>query len=177
MASTGGVLRGPADKGRGCWRVLESAASSEGCVHTLCCCQPTGTAVRPDSLPSAPCLSAHPQDGTSAPLPPGSTYIDPLTNTLRGPDELVEGLSAPAPEGPSRRGFLQQLFGGGGERVDLPVQRFEVDLSDPRDYEEQMAEQQFLADPDDPTAPLLPEGFDIEALARQVEAEARARGR
>lgn len=135
-------------------------------------CLPTSAAVRPDSLRSAPC----PQDGTTAPLPPGSAYIDPLTNTLRGPDELVEGLSAPAPEGPSRRGFLQQLFGG-GERSDLPVQRFEVDLSDPRDYEEQMAEQQFLADPDDPTAPLLPEGFDIEALARQVEAEARARGR
>ncbi len=58
----------------------------------------------------------------------------------------------------------------------MPVRR-QVELSDPRSYEEQMSEQQFLADPDDPLRPLLPPGFDVEALAEQVEREARAAGR
>ncbi|GLC36467.1 hypothetical protein PLESTB_000151400 [Pleodorina starrii] len=124
------------------------------------------------------------QDGSTAPLPPGSTYIDPYTGELRGPDQLVEGLNgmsaASSPRGPegatTRRGFFESLFGG-GEEVEPPIQRFEVDLNDPRDFEEQMEEQQFLADPDDPSAPLLPPDFDFDALARQVEQEARAKGR
>ncbi|KXZ41595.1 hypothetical protein GPECTOR_375g164 [Gonium pectorale] len=116
------------------------------------------------------------QDGTSAPLPPGSAYVDPLTGQVRGPDELVEGLGRNVPT--SRRGFFDSLFGGGSDAdAGLPVERYEVDLTDPRDFEEQMEEQQFLADPDDPSAPLLPPDFDIDALARQVEAEAKAKGR
>ncbi|GIL61428.1 hypothetical protein Vafri_15877 [Volvox africanus] len=117
------------------------------------------------------------QDGSSAPLPPGSTYVDPYTGELRGPDQLVEGLNGASSTSSTRRGFFESLFGGADERVELPVQRFEVDLNDPRDYDEQMEEQQFLADPDDPSAPILPRDFDIEALARQVEAEAKAKGR
>ncbi|EFJ49095.1 hypothetical protein VOLCADRAFT_117417 [Volvox carteri f. nagariensis] len=127
------------------------------------------------------------QDGSTAPLPPGSTYRDPYTGELRGPDQLVEGLngasaassrSSSSSSSTTRRGFFESIFGGGGGGgEDLPVQRFEVDLNDPRDFDEQMEDQQFLADPDDPTAPILPPDFDIDALARQVEADARAKGR
>ncbi|PNW78095.1 hypothetical protein CHLRE_10g464050v5 [Chlamydomonas reinhardtii] len=117
------------------------------------------------------------QDGTAAPLPPGSAYVDPYTGEVKGPDELVEGLNG-MDRSSSRRGLFDNLFGGGRQAggSSLPINRYEVDLSDPRDYEEQMEEQQFLADPDDPTAPILPPDFDIDALARQVEAEARAKG-
>eukprot|EP00198_Chlamydomonas_reinhardtii_P009281 XP_001698618.1 predicted protein [Chlamydomonas reinhardtii] len=108
------------------------------------------------------------QDGTAAPLPPGSAYVDPYTGEVKGPDELVL-----IPSRPVRQPVWRRAAGG---RLVAADQRYEVDLSDPRDYEEQMEEQQFLADPDDPTAPILPPDFDIDALARQVEAEARAKG-
>ncbi|GFR52646.1 hypothetical protein Agub_g15238 [Astrephomene gubernaculifera] len=128
------------------------------------------------------------QDGTTAPLPPGSTYVDPFSGELRGPDELIEGLGRGGGGGStsegrlsSRRDLFQRLFGGGGGSgsadAGLPIQRYEVDLNDPREYEEQMEEQQFLLDPEDPTAPLLPPDFDIDALAREVEEEARGKGR
>ena len=91
---------------------------------------------------------------------------------MRGPDELVEGMNGITM--PRRNASPWDLLTGrGSETVSPPVQRYEVDLTDPRSYEEQMYDQSFLRDPSSET--LLAPDFDIDALAEQVTREAGRR--
>lgn len=134
-----------------------------------------------------PRVHSHPlprnrQDGTSRPLPPETIYNDPVTGKLRGPSTIVDEIRVPS-SAPftSRSGLFESLFGGSKPEPannTWPLfDRIELDLNDPRDFNEQLEEQQFLVDPFDPTAPLLPDVDSMVELARQVEEEAKERAR
>ncbi|KAF8066169.1 PRY2 [Scenedesmus sp. PABB004] len=106
-------------------------------------------------------------DGSSVPLPPGAGMVGP-DGKFVPPGELVEGIQLPPPDNPFAR-----LLGRGGRGG---VNRFEVDLDDPRPYDRQLYDQTLLDDPDVPGfQPALPRGFDLQDYAREVEAEAQAK--
>ncbi|KIY99945.1 hypothetical protein MNEG_8011 [Monoraphidium neglectum] len=81
------------------------------------------------------------------------------------PAELVEGVEAP------RANPFERLFSARSTR-DYPIDRPEVDFSDPRPYEQQLFDQVLLDDPDIPGyQPALPEGFDINEFAKEIARE------
>mmetsp|Transcript_26196 Transcript_26196/g.57226 ORF Transcript_26196/g.57226 Transcript_26196/m.57226 type:complete len:347 (+) Transcript_26196:169-1209(+) len=108
------------------------------------------------------------EDGRQIPLPPGTGYVDSSGKYIP-PGELVEGYTRSVDSNPFSRLF--------GERDPAfsPPDRLELDLQDPAPFSRQMFDQILLDDPDvEGFQPALPEDFDLEALAKQVEEEARS---
>uniref|UniRef100_A0A7S3VI82 Uncharacterized protein n=1 Tax=Dunaliella tertiolecta TaxID=3047 RepID=A0A7S3VI82_DUNTE len=108
-------------------------------------------------------------DGRQIPLPPGTGYVDEFGN-FKPPGELVEGFTRSKEE----RNPFSALFGG-SDPADSPPDRFEVDLDNPDSFERQMYDEILFDDPTLPDyQPALPDDFDLEELAREVEQERRA---
>ncbi len=86
------------------------------------------------------------------------------------PGELVEGYTRTR----SRPGnALTDIFFG-PDPSDAPPDRFEVDLNDPTDFQRQMFDQILLDDPTLPGyQPALPDDFDLDEYAKEIEREAR----
>lgn len=110
-------------------------------------------------------------DGSSIPLPPGAGMVG-ADGKFVPPGELLEGYSLPPPDNP----FARLLSAGRGRSTGPGPTRLTVDPANPAPYGRQVFDQTLLDNPDLPGfQPALPDGFSLEALARQVEAEQQAK--
>jgi hypothetical protein len=103
------------------------------------------------------------RDGREIPLPPGTGFLD-KNGKYTPPGELLEGYTRSVDDGP-----IARLLGRRSAAEAAP-ERFELDLSDPAPFNRQLFDQVLLDDPDIAGfQPALPEDFDINELAKEVE--------